>query len=129
MKPSATTAERLTQVFRQLFRPWVRHPRMLEAFIRARQQGGATLLFQQGRDTVEPVLLACFDEDADPELVAEVGMILGHVAYSVLSHVASGTMTAKQITPVFEAAVRRLTATPDVPPARGTARRRRSTPR
>jgi AcrR family transcriptional regulator len=109
--PSASVSDRLVGVFRQLFDPFVEHPRMLEAAVRVQQRAGGTPDVFGGATAVGPFLLECFDENTDRADVAEIMLLIGHIAYSVVSQVAMGTMTADHVLSVFESAARRLTAT------------------
>jgi hypothetical protein len=121
--PSASVSDRLVGVFRQLFDPFVEHPRMLEAAVRVQQRAVGTSDVFGGANVVGPFLRECFGEDTDPAEVAEVMLLLGHIAFSVVSQVAMGTMTADQVLSVFETAARRLAATLTTP-TRPSRRRR-----
>ena len=59
---------------------------------------------------MEPLIAACFDDDADERDVAEILEILTHVVSSVMTRYANGEMRAEEFLPVLEMTVRRLTA-------------------
>ena len=77
--PRSPVADRLCAVLHGIFEPWLDDPRMLEAFVRASDRGGGDELHAQGEAAVEPLIAACFDDDADERDVAEILEILTHV--------------------------------------------------
>ena len=101
--------EGLMRVFRHVFEPWERNPRMLQAFHRARTtSAGRARLDLQGMAAVEPVARAVL-EGADPEYVDDIDLVLTNLAYALVARVADGTLEVTDILPLLDRAVFRLT--------------------
>lgn len=98
----------LMRVFRHVFEPWERSPRMLEAFDRARSAPGGQRLNKQAMNAIGPITLAVL-ADGDPGYVDDIAMILTNLAYAVVGQFADGTLDATAILPTLERAVFRLT--------------------
>jgi TetR/AcrR family transcriptional regulator, cholesterol catabolism regulator len=99
--------EALMRVYRKIFRPWEEHPRMLEAFVRARTTAYGSRLIARGEAAVAPVLSAILS-GLDPAFAEDLGMIITHVNYSVYTHVAAGQMKISEILPTFERTLYRI---------------------
>jgi AcrR family transcriptional regulator len=112
----------LMRVFRHVFEPWERSPRMLESFDRARSAPGGQRLDRQAMNTIAPVALALL-ADGDPTYVDDISMILTNLAYAMVGQFADGTLDATDILPTLERAVYRLT-TNNAPAAEATRTRR-----
>jgi hypothetical protein len=91
-----------------IFEPWLDHPKMLEAFVRATERNGGDELSEQGAQAVAPLIVECFD-DADPVEVAEILEIVRYVVSGLMSDYAHGVMSAEEILPGLDMTVRRLT--------------------
>jgi TetR/AcrR family transcriptional regulator, cholesterol catabolism regulator len=121
--PDMSLYEGLMWVFRQIFEPWERNPRMLEAYHRARTGPGGHRLDLQGTTAVEPVSRAMLAK-VDPAYAEDVGMILTYVAHAVIGRFAAGELAITDILPELDRTVFRLTtnneplAEPAGPPAR-----------
>jgi TetR/AcrR family transcriptional regulator, cholesterol catabolism regulator len=100
--------EGLMWVFRQIFEPWERNPRLLEAYHRARTGPGGHRLDEQGTAIVEPVSRAMLAR-VDPAYAEDVGVILTNVAYAVIGRFADGEISIAEILPTLERTVHRLT--------------------
>ncbi len=97
----------LMRVYRKIFEPWEEHPRMLEAYVRARASTHGSRLLAHGEAAVIPVLNAILS-GLDPAFAEDLSMIITHVNYSVYTHVASGQMDVSEILPTFERTLSRL---------------------
>ncbi|MGX7681511.1 TetR family transcriptional regulator [Jatrophihabitans sp. DSM 45814] len=98
----------LMRVYRTIFEPWERHPRMLHAYHRARSNPGADQLVAQGRSAVEPISHAILG-DADPEWMADVGLILWNMVYALMGRFTDGEIAITEILPTLERTLFRLT--------------------
>jgi AcrR family transcriptional regulator len=99
--------EALMRIYRKIFEPWEEHPRMLEAYVRARATAHGSRLLEHGEAAVVPVLSAILG-GLDPAFAEDLSMIITHVNYSVYTHVASGQMKVSEILPTFERTLSRL---------------------
>ena len=115
----------LMWVYRQLFEPWERSPRMLEAYQRARTGPGGERLNAQSASAVEPIARA-FLEKLDPVYADDVGQIMTNMICGVIQRVAVGQLPATEILPVIERTLFRLTTNNE--PLAGVKRRVRRTP-
>jgi AcrR family transcriptional regulator len=116
----------LMRVYRKIFEPWEEHPRMLEAYVRARASGHGSRLLAHGEAAVTPVTREIMS-GLDPTFAEDLGMIIMHVNFSVYTHVASGQMKISEILPTFERTLSRL-LNPEQP-ANFTARTKATTRR
>jgi AcrR family transcriptional regulator len=107
--PGETLYDGLMRVFRQVFEPWERTPRMLEAYHRARTGPLGARLDGQGADAVEPVARAVLAR-AEPAYAQDIALVLTNMAYAVVGRFAGGDLEATAILPTLERAVFRLTA-------------------
>jgi hypothetical protein len=118
-----TLYDGLIRVFRHVFEPWERNPRMLQAFHRARTTGaGRTRLDLQGMAAVEPVARAVLD-GADPDYIDDIDLVLTNLAYALVARVADTSLQATAVLPLLERAVLRLTANNEPAAAMVPARR------
>jgi TetR/AcrR family transcriptional regulator, cholesterol catabolism regulator len=99
----------LMALFRHIFEPWERNPRMLEAYYRARSAPGGQRLDSQGITVLTPVSLALFAR-ADRQYADDVRVLLRNVTYAALGRFVHGDLEITGILPLIERAVRRLTA-------------------
>lgn len=109
VSPDASISEALLELMSTVMKPWEQHPRMLEALYRARDSGASERLAIQGYVFAEDVLAPVF-EDADPDFVADVFMILWHVNDSVMAKCARGEIPITDLFPIMERTVYRLTS-------------------
>lgn len=114
-------SERLARLFRTIFTPWEKHPRILDAYIRARKGPGGQRLIQRGFDVVVPVAREHLSA-VSPDLAADLEQVLSAVAYGALAQFADGAVAVEEIVPILERAARLLTYGHDsAQPARVTA--------
>jgi AcrR family transcriptional regulator len=106
--PGESLYDGLMRIFRQVFEPWEKSPRMLEAYHKASANPAGTRLRRQGANAIVPAARHLL-EDYDPEYVADVENILTHMAYAVIGRFIEGQIPATAILPTLERAVRRLT--------------------
>jgi TetR/AcrR family transcriptional regulator, cholesterol catabolism regulator len=106
--PDEPLPDVLMRVFRTLFEPWERSPRMLEAYHRAETGPGGERLRLQGMTTVEPISRTAL-EAADAEIASDIEMILGNVVYALIARFADGQIEITDILPALERTVFRLT--------------------
>jgi TetR/AcrR family transcriptional regulator, cholesterol catabolism regulator len=97
----------LVDLFRRIFEPWMRHPRMLEAYVLASLTSPGRRLFAQGEAAVLPSFKSILSE-LEPSFVDDVLLILFHVNHSVVTSVASGTLDIKEVLPTFQRTLQRL---------------------
>jgi TetR/AcrR family transcriptional regulator, cholesterol catabolism regulator len=117
--PHETLYDGLMRVFRYVFEPWERSPRMLEAFNRARSGPGGERLQLQGANAIVPVMRTVL-ERGDPAYVEDVGVVLTSVSHGLIARFAAGEIDIAEILPTLERAVFRIT-TNNEPAARATS--------
>ncbi|WP_405137922.1 TetR family transcriptional regulator [Nocardia sp. NBC_01388] len=105
----STLREGLMGVFRTVFEPWQREPRMLVAYHHARTGPGGHRLDLQGVSAVIPILNTILG-GADPTYLADVAMVLTNVTYALIARVADASLEITEILPTIERAVFRLTS-------------------
>jgi AcrR family transcriptional regulator len=110
-------------IYRRLFEPWQRSPRILEAYYRARTGPGGDRLDRQGWAVVAPVLRAPL-EKLDPIYAEDVAFILHNMVNGVIERFAIGDLPVTDILPVLERTLFRLSANNE-PLAAGKSRRGR----
>jgi AcrR family transcriptional regulator len=110
-------------IYRRLFEPWQRNPRILEAYYRARTGPGGERLDMQGWATVGPLLRAPLDK-LDPNYADDVALILHNMVNGVIERFAIGDLPVTDILPVIERTLFRLSANNE-PLAAGETRRTR----
>jgi AcrR family transcriptional regulator len=129
-RPGESLYEVTVRVTRTVFEPWERHPRMLEAFHRARMTPGGERLDAQGRAVVEPIMQPLLDH-ADPDYVRDLGMITDILVYGLIGRFSDGRIGIHDILPTLERALFWLTAgyvsAPSSRPSRSPRSRRAST--
>ncbi|MGW4330653.1 TetR family transcriptional regulator [Nocardia sp. NPDC004573] len=99
----------LTRLLRYVFEPWERHPRMLEAYYRARSSPGGRRLDAQGFDAVLPAASALL-AGADPAYIADIALVLTNMIYALIGRFTNADLDITDILPALERTVRRLTA-------------------
>ena len=118
-----TLHDGLMRVFRHVFEPWERNPRMLQAFHRARTFAtGRERLDLQGMTAVEPVARAVL-EGADSDYVDDIDIVLTNMAYALIGRFADGTLDVTAILPMLDRVVFRLTTNNEPAAAAVPARR------
>ncbi len=121
--PDETLHDGLMRIFRYVFEPWERNPRMLEAHHRARAAPGGHRLDLLGMDAVEPVARAVL-AGGDPDYVRDIELILTNMVYAVIGKFAEGKLGSTAILPALERDVHRITTNNE--PAAALARTRRA---
>ncbi len=99
----------LMHVFRAVFEPWERNPRMLEAFHRARTGTTGQALVHQGTTAIGPAIGAALD-GADPAYVRDVELLLANIFYALFGRFADGELAITDLLPILERTAFRLTA-------------------
>ncbi|WP_198145523.1 TetR family transcriptional regulator [Frankia sp. EAN1pec] len=122
--PDETLYDGLMRVFRHVFEPWERSPRMLEAYDRAREGPGGRRLDQQTMGAIEPVARAIL-AGGDPDYISDVELILTNMTYAVIGQYAKGELDITAILPTLERAVLRLTTNNESAASAAHARRNR----
>ena len=107
-EPDESPYETMVRVLRTVFEPWEQHPRMLEAYHRARCGPGGERLVLQGMTIVNPIVEAALP-GADPEYLSDVEMIHEHVTRAAIARFAGGEIAITDILPILERALFRLT--------------------
>lgn len=125
----ASLFEGLMWVYRKLFEPWERNPRMLEAYYRAMTGPAGERLDLQGAAVVAPVAGA-FLAKLDPTFAQDVGLIMTNMVCGAIQQAAVGELAVKDILPMLERTLFRLTSNNEalaagVAPARRSSRRRK----
>src|SRR5262245_17089602 len=106
--PLASLYEGQMWVYRQLFEPWQKHPRILEAFHRARTSPAGEPLDKQGEVVVAPVVAALL-EKVDPTYAQDFGLIMTNMVCGVIQRFALGELPVSDLLPVLERTLFRLT--------------------
>jgi TetR/AcrR family transcriptional regulator, cholesterol catabolism regulator len=101
--------EALIELMSTVMKPWEQHPRMLEALFRARESPGSHRLRMSGYEYAATVLAPAI-QDADPDFVSDLFMILWHVQSSVMAGCARGDIPISDALPILERTVNRLTS-------------------
>lgn len=107
-RAGSSLSEGLVNVYRELFEPWLEHPRVLDAYVRARLRPGGERLDAEGLAVLTPRLLGLF-RDFDPSYRDDVLMIVGNVVNASVGAVAQGALAIDEILPLIERTVYRLT--------------------
>lgn len=102
----------LMWIFRAIFEPWERHPRMLQAYVRAQAGPGGDELTQHGFEVVAPAARAVV-RDCDERFAEDLGLILTGVVYGTLGQFAAGAIAITDLVPSIERAVYWLTKAHD----------------
>lgn len=119
--PEESPYESLVRLLRSVFEPWEQHPRMLEAFHRARSGPKGEWLTSQGMAISKPMTQAAL-KDADPEYVTDLWMIFTHVQRALIDRFVDGEIEVTEILPILERTLFRLTV--DLPLVTATSRPR-----
>ena len=110
-KPSAGSMyDAVMGVFRTIFEPWEQHPRMLEAYWRARMGPGGQRLVRRGYDVVVPVVRAALSEADAVAFERDLDPILSSLVYALLGRCATGEMKIADALPALDRAVFLLSA-------------------
>jgi len=107
--PDETLYEGLMRVFRHVFEPWERSPRMLEAYYRARMTPAGGRLERQMATIIEPAGRAVL-VGGEVGYVGDIALLLTNLAYAVVARFAAGEVDSTAILPTLERAAYRLTA-------------------
>lgn len=99
----------LMRVFRDVFGPWEDHPRMLEAYNRARNGPGGERLQLQAANAIVPLARGVL-EGGDAAYVQDLGIVLTTMAHGVIARFANGELDITEMLPTLERAVSLLTA-------------------
>jgi TetR/AcrR family transcriptional regulator, cholesterol catabolism regulator len=108
-EPGESPYETMVRVLRTVFEPWEAHPRMLEAYHRARSGPGGGRLDRHGMAIVRPIVEAALP-DADPQFLAGVELVHGYVVRGAIARFADGEIAVTDILPILERALFILTA-------------------
>jgi AcrR family transcriptional regulator len=108
-EPEESPYESLVRLLRSVFEPWEQHPRMLEAFHRARTGPKGEWLTRQGMAISKPMTHAAL-KDADPEYVGDFWMIFMNVQRALIDRFVEGEIAVTDILPSLERTLFRLTA-------------------
>jgi AcrR family transcriptional regulator len=96
-------------LFRHVFEPWEKHPRMLEAYFRVRNLPGGDRLDSIGTAVLSPVSQVVY-AGLDPGYVEDVTVIVRNIAYAAIGQFTHGELAITEILPLIERTLRRLTA-------------------
>ncbi|MEU1981763.1 TetR family transcriptional regulator [Nocardia sp. NPDC019395] len=107
-QPGETLCAGLMRIFRYVFEPWERSPRMLEAYHHARTGPCGHRLDAQGIEAMQPVLTALF-ERADPTYVEDISLVLNNLTYALIGRFADRNLEITEILPILDRAAYRLT--------------------
>jgi len=107
--PGESLHDGLMRIFRHVYEPWEKSPRMLDAYHKAEASPAGARLRLQGARVIEPAARRLL-EDRDPGYAADVEMILSTMAYAVTGQFIDGQIPATAILPMLERVVHRLTA-------------------
>jgi TetR/AcrR family transcriptional regulator, cholesterol catabolism regulator len=108
-KPEESPYESLVRLLQGVFEPWEQHPRMLEAFHRARAGPKGEWLTSQGMAVSKPMTEAAL-KDADPQYGSDLWMIFMHVQRALIDRFVDGEIEVTDILPNLERTLFRLTA-------------------
>nr|BFE38792.1 TetR/AcrR family transcriptional regulator [Actinomadura rugatobispora] len=114
--PGEPIDEGLMRMFRQIFAPWERHPRLLMAVDIARRGPGGDRLVTFGKHAFQPAIHQLL-KDTDPVYARDVSEILYHVVSGLLSQFRDREMPITALLPIIERTVHRLTESRVPPPA------------
>jgi TetR/AcrR family transcriptional regulator, cholesterol catabolism regulator len=106
--PGELLYDGLMRIFRHVFEPWEKSPRMLQAYHKAAASPAGTELTRQGANAIVPAARHLL-EGRDPGYAADVEDILTNMAYAVTGRFIEGQIAITAILPTLERAVRRLT--------------------
>jgi TetR/AcrR family transcriptional regulator, cholesterol catabolism regulator len=123
-EPGESVFDGLMRFFRGIYDPWIRNPRMLHAFSRARWLPGGERLIEQGNDLAVPIMRQVFT-DVDAHYSEGVMEIIDYAVSALMDRAGNGEIPVDAILPALERVIFRLTADPVAPQtqARGRAHR------
>jgi AcrR family transcriptional regulator len=103
MRPAAAEPlhESLMRVFRTIFEPWERHPRMLQAYHRARTGPGGDRLIAQGLAAVTPTVEAVMTP-IDPDFRRDLGILIDNLVYALMGRFAGGEIDITEFLPTID---------------------------
>jgi AcrR family transcriptional regulator len=107
-EPDESPYDTMVRVLRTVFEPWLRHPRMLEAYHRAVTSSSGERLVMHGLAIVRPIVEAALS-DADSQYLSDVELIHGHVTRAVIARFADGEIAITDVVPILERTLFRLT--------------------
>ena len=97
-------------VFRTIFEPWEQHPRMLEAYWRARTGPGGQRLVRRGYEVVVPAVRTVLSEADAVAFERDLDPILSSLVFALLGRCATGEMKIADALPTLDRAVLLLSA-------------------
>ena len=103
-EPGESPYETMVRILRTVFEPWERHPRILEAYHRARSGPGGARLDRHGMAIVRPIVEAALP-DADPGFLDDVELVHGYVVRGAIARFADGEIAVTDILPILERAL------------------------
>ncbi|AFM18401.1 transcriptional regulator [Mycolicibacterium chubuense NBB4] len=127
-RPGESLYDALMGLFREIFEPWERHPRMLAVYYRVRSSPSGQRLLNRGLELVGPAGLQLL-ADVDDEFIGNLDTIVSSVVYGLLGRFAIGEIAITDILPTLDRTVYWLTkgyeaAGPDSSPAVEAGKRR-----
>ncbi|BBX69135.1 TetR/AcrR family transcriptional regulator [Mycolicibacterium psychrotolerans] len=106
--PGESLYDALMDLFRRIFEPWERHPRMLSAYYRVRSSPSGKRLLDSGLGIVGPAGLELLS-DVDDEFINSLDTIVSSVVYGLLGRFAIGEIAITDILPTLDRTVYWLT--------------------
>jgi AcrR family transcriptional regulator len=106
--PGESMYDGLMRIYRHVFEPWERSPRMLETYHRVSTSETGARLREQGARAVVPAARAVLAK-ADARYVSDVETILTNMSYAVIGRFTDGEIDVTDILTILERAVYRLT--------------------
>ncbi|WP_084741092.1 TetR family transcriptional regulator [Cryptosporangium aurantiacum] len=103
-EPGDSLHASLMRLYRALFEPWERHPRMLEAYHRARIGPGGDRLIAQGMAAVVPVAEP-LTAHTDPDFRRDLGNLLDNLVYALMGRFADGEIEITEFLPTIDRAL------------------------
>jgi TetR/AcrR family transcriptional regulator, cholesterol catabolism regulator len=105
--PDESPYEVLVRIMHTVFEPWLKNPRMLEAYHHARSRPGGEQLVIQGMGVVMPIVHEVLPH-VDAEYLRDAEMIHSHVTRAAIARFAQGEIAITDIVPLLERALFRL---------------------
>jgi AcrR family transcriptional regulator len=106
--PGESLYDALMGLFRRIFEPWERHPRMLSAYYRVRSSPSGQRLLDSGLGIVGPAGLELLS-GVDDEFIHAFDSIVSSLVYGLLGRFAIGEITITDILPTLDRTVYWLT--------------------
>lgn len=107
-QPGEGLRDGLIRILGSVIEPWVRRPRMLDAYYQARSGPGGQRLDIQGFQAVVPVARYLF-QGLDQNFVIDLALVLVHMSYALVSRCAEGTIEPADILTALRRVVTRMT--------------------